>query len=347
MGFRFSKRISILPGVSINLSRSGASLSLGPRGASVTVGKRGVYGNVGLPGTGLSYRERLDRQSSGPREAVKPRLPDGLTARLVDDVIEFVDGAGLPIDQGMVPAARRALKDEIRAFLDQTAEVRNGVILLIRELHHDVPTGIGAIPRVHGSKPLRESYADDQSHVQAVMEWRAAAANSVPAKEAIEMALLAALGKLEWPYETNIGISLDDGRLLLDVDLPELEEMPMDRWAVDGVRLALLEKPIQQKERSGLYLDHVSSVIVRLLGHAMAVSHDIQTVGISGYTQRRASTGSLEDDYVATVEVGREAWREVDPASFGTVDPHNMLRRFAARIETNSRGMLLNQQPLI
>ena len=61
MGFRFSKRITLLPGVRMNISKSGASLSVGPRGASVTMGNRGVYGNVGIPGSGLSYRERLDK----------------------------------------------------------------------------------------------------------------------------------------------------------------------------------------------------------------------------------------------------------------------------------------------
>lgn len=60
MGFRFRKSISIIPGVRVNLSNSGLGLSLGPRGASVSVGRSGVYANLGLPGTGLSYRTRLD-----------------------------------------------------------------------------------------------------------------------------------------------------------------------------------------------------------------------------------------------------------------------------------------------
>jgi len=61
MGLRFRRTLTLLPGVRINFGIGGPSLSLGPRGASVTIGKRGVYGNAGLPGTGVSYRERLDR----------------------------------------------------------------------------------------------------------------------------------------------------------------------------------------------------------------------------------------------------------------------------------------------
>lgn len=61
MGFRFQKRISILPGVRINLSKSGASASLGPRGADVNIGRDGVTTNAGIPGTGLSYREKMGK----------------------------------------------------------------------------------------------------------------------------------------------------------------------------------------------------------------------------------------------------------------------------------------------
>jgi len=65
MGFRFQKRISILPGVRINLSKSGASASLGPRGADVNIGRDGVTTNAGIPGTGLSYRQKLGRGGKG------------------------------------------------------------------------------------------------------------------------------------------------------------------------------------------------------------------------------------------------------------------------------------------
>ena len=61
MGFRFQKRISILPGVRINLSKSGVSTSLGPRGADVNIGKDGVTANAGIPGTGLSYRQKVGK----------------------------------------------------------------------------------------------------------------------------------------------------------------------------------------------------------------------------------------------------------------------------------------------
>ena len=59
MSFRFRKRIKLAPGLRVNVSKGGASTTIGPRGASITVGKQGVHANVGLPGTGLSFRERI------------------------------------------------------------------------------------------------------------------------------------------------------------------------------------------------------------------------------------------------------------------------------------------------
>jgi Protein of unknown function (DUF4236) len=64
MGLRFRRRITIVPGVHLNISRSGISTSVGVRGASLTLGKRGTYGNIGLPGTGISYRERISPPNS-------------------------------------------------------------------------------------------------------------------------------------------------------------------------------------------------------------------------------------------------------------------------------------------
>jgi len=55
MGWRFQRRVKLLPGVTMNMGKTGNSFSFGPRGAKVTVGKNGIRKTVGIPGTGLSY----------------------------------------------------------------------------------------------------------------------------------------------------------------------------------------------------------------------------------------------------------------------------------------------------
>jgi len=67
MGFRFRRSISILPGLRLNLSKNGLSTSIGPRGATLNFGPRGPRYTVGIPGTGLSYSDRIALASSPTR----------------------------------------------------------------------------------------------------------------------------------------------------------------------------------------------------------------------------------------------------------------------------------------
>lgn len=78
MGFRFSKRVKILPGVSLNFSKSGVSTSLGPRGAKVTIGHGKVRQTVGIPGTGISYTSSTPISESSSEHAVVPIEPTPL-----------------------------------------------------------------------------------------------------------------------------------------------------------------------------------------------------------------------------------------------------------------------------
>lgn len=71
MALFFRKRIKILPGVTLNLSKSGVSATVGRKGASVSVGKRGTYLNAGQPGTGIYSRTRLDKPAGRRRSAGK------------------------------------------------------------------------------------------------------------------------------------------------------------------------------------------------------------------------------------------------------------------------------------
>ena len=66
MGLRFQRRLTIVPGVRLNFSKSGVSTSLGVRGAHLTIGKTPRV-TVGLPGSGLSWTETLNKDGSNRR----------------------------------------------------------------------------------------------------------------------------------------------------------------------------------------------------------------------------------------------------------------------------------------
>ncbi|MBR5932382.1 MAG: DUF4236 domain-containing protein [Treponema sp.] len=55
----FRKRIRILPGVTLNLSKSGISTTIGVKGLSVNIAQNGLYLNTGIPGTGLYQRQKI------------------------------------------------------------------------------------------------------------------------------------------------------------------------------------------------------------------------------------------------------------------------------------------------
>lgn len=70
---RFRRSIKILPGVRLNLSKSGLGISVGPRGLKVGMDARGrKYISAGIPGTGLSSRQYL-KPSAAPSSL--PQLP--------------------------------------------------------------------------------------------------------------------------------------------------------------------------------------------------------------------------------------------------------------------------------
>ena len=71
MGFRFQKRIRLFKGLTLNLSKTGTSWTIGGRGASVNIKDGKATGNVGIPGTGLSYRSRLTDSTNAPETSTE------------------------------------------------------------------------------------------------------------------------------------------------------------------------------------------------------------------------------------------------------------------------------------
>jgi hypothetical protein len=63
MPLRFYRRVQVLPGLSVNVSRSGPSLSVGVRRAHVTFGHGRVTRTVGIPGSGIFYTHTDGRHS--------------------------------------------------------------------------------------------------------------------------------------------------------------------------------------------------------------------------------------------------------------------------------------------
>jgi hypothetical protein len=92
-GWRLFRRKTVLPGLRVNLSKSGPSLSVGVRGAHVTFGRRGVTRTVGIPGTGVFYTSRSGHHS-GAHSAPSPEA----TRAGLERKLEQLHRAGLLTD---------------------------------------------------------------------------------------------------------------------------------------------------------------------------------------------------------------------------------------------------------
>ena len=121
MGLRFTRRVRLFPGVSVNLSKSGASMSFGVRGAHYTVGPRGRRVTVGIPGTGLYYTQtdRTGRaaRSGLPMPGARPSLPPPPQAAAVVPTVTAPDRLRPGFFKRLVtPPEEKELVDGLRAL---------------------------------------------------------------------------------------------------------------------------------------------------------------------------------------------------------------------------------------
>ena len=146
MALRFRKSIKILPGVRVNIGLKGASLNVGPRGASVSIGKQGVHTNASIPGTGISFREKVSNNSRNERALKQQRLTEqnqttiqSVVLNLLDDGnITYKDKDGNLLDKKLVTQIWQQQSDGVRNWLENETDKINDMDL-ITTIHYDMP----------------------------------------------------------------------------------------------------------------------------------------------------------------------------------------------------------------
>jgi len=377
VGFRFSKRIRIMPGVRLNLGLKGASLSLGPRGAAVTVGKRGVHAHVGIPGTGLSYGKRLNSPPPARSTRSGPSSPPGAAVDVAGEIdvkiklqpdgsIALTDENGWLLDERVEALVRTRYRDRILVMLDAAAAER-GAIKEQLEVHLSTPAagpgeGTGHFPVPKPLKPEdprkfapataahQEATARWGQYMETLAHWRAAKAehergHGAPSasRRDVESMVERRLAALEWARETIVSIETgEEGRLILaDIDLPEIEALPGSVWKVDRRGLQLTEKPLAEAVKRRVYERHVHAVLFRIAGEIFAASAAVAEVRLGGYTQRSSvASGRIEEEYVLFVRIAREEWGTIDFSRVDFVDPVAALSRFDRRCAKDRSGHL-------
>ena len=371
MGLRFRKSIKIAPGVRMNVGKRGASsISVG----GFNFGKRGVYQNISIPGTGISYRAKVAGRSRTKPKPTKPRPSKAtkqisVTMKLLDDgTLVFTDKKGKPLPDNVIRETKKQNREVIERWLQEQSEKYNAEIEALLNIHLTTPAPKGEIivnpkpeqPKVqkHGlaskligryrQKVDERNILAQQEYERSLYDWEQAENALRTDTEMMSGILSSAFASIEWPRETLISFDIVDGghKVLLDVDFPEIEDMPSQVAKVNKRQLSLTIKSRSQKQMRLEYLSHIHAIGFRFIGDVFAHLPTVSQVVFSGYSQRVSKkTGYVEDEYLYSVRVTREAWERINFDNLEALDVVECFKQFELRRRVTQTGVITPVEP--
>lgn len=110
----------MVPGIRFSLGLKGGSVSFGTRGLRYTVGTSGHRITAGIPGTGLSWTQKLKSplRAGRPRQPIKNQLPSAASAQTTQPqqprTFTPPTGAGVQFPQTRSPAVLGGQSPQLR-----------------------------------------------------------------------------------------------------------------------------------------------------------------------------------------------------------------------------------------
>ena len=151
------------------------------------------------------------------------------------------------------------------------------------------------------------------------------------------------ISSCELPVEINVDYEWrpKDHLMYLDVDLPEIEDIPEE----EVVRLAsgnLKEKKKTQATLKQEYVNLVFGLAIFISANVFNTSPAIHTIVISGYTQRRNKAGEVNDEYVYSIKFTRDIFEN---SVLRNVNSKDFCMRFENRSNITSGFMMKKIEP--
>jgi len=158
------------------------------------------------------------------------------------------------------------------------------------------------------------------------------------------------LQSIVWPRETIVSIELLNAgtRVFLDVDLPEIEDIPSKTAAVPqrGYKLSVKEMSASQIQR--LYMRHVHGIGFRIIGEAFGALPNTREVVLSVYSQRpNRLTGNVNNEYLYSVKVDRSLWSRINFENLNNLDVVDSLAQFDLRRNMTKTGKFKPIDPFV
>jgi hypothetical protein len=166
---------------------------------------------------------------------------------------------------------------------------------------------------------------------------------------AMEEVLEGALQAISWPRETVVSAEVDEGGrlVLLDVDLPEIEDLPKTTASVPSRGYKMTIREIGPTKLQKLYMQHVHGVGFRIIGEAFAVLPKADEIILSAYSQRaNKATGAVTDEYLYSVRVKRSDWSAIRFDNLVGLDVITALERFELQRDMSKTGIFRPVEPL-
>ncbi|SEQ56359.1 MULTISPECIES: DUF4236 domain-containing protein [Butyrivibrio] len=151
------------------------------------------------------------------------------------------------------------------------------------------------------------------------------------------------ISSCELPVEIRVDYDWNQSNhtMYLDVDLPEIEDLPED----EVVRLAsgnLKEKKKTQATLKKEYVNLVFGLAIFISANIFNVSPAVHSIVISGYTQRRNKTGEVNDEYVYSIKFQRNIFEN---SFLQNVNPINFCMRFENRCNITNTMLMKKIEP--
>jgi len=369
-------------GVSFSAGPRGASVTLGGRGAFFNAGipGTGLYSRERIGGSRQTAAPRGSVDEATLSALVK--VDDDGTITFTDrdgaPLSEYWISEAKKQNRDVILQAIQRACDKINEKIETVGQVHlstpspharptyAGVPFDIPPPARPTPEQPGFFASLFRSKreEAERRNADAQrAHEAAMAEWQRAKAEH-DAKEiayrklveqdiyvdpsAMEQYLEDVLAGIDWPRETQVSFEIEDdgAKVMVDVDLPEIEDMPTKTATVPqrGLKLTVKELPATKVRK--LYMDHVHGVVFRVIGETFAALPKAQTVVVSGYSQRAdKGTGQVVDEYLLSVRVPRAGWGQIDVENLAAIDVTEALARFELRRDVTKSAVFSPVEP--
>lgn len=151
------------------------------------------------------------------------------------------------------------------------------------------------------------------------------------------------LSSVELPVEFNLQFEYLDGILLVDLDLPEIEDLPQEK-AVMLANGTTKRKPKTQKELKEDYINCIFGLAIFFASHLFNVSPCIKQIVMSAYTQRSSNrVMAPKNEYVYSIKFSREAFENKQINRITT--PLSFCLEFENRCDITSTLILKSIEP--